>query len=165
MGASGFLHLDYIEGMKWKKPSTSRSRPKWWTSDHWATPVDVLLARQFGPFDLDPCATRKTAKAPLFFTRRDDGLRQHWRGKVFVNPPYSDPAPWLKKAIEETSSGSAELVAVLLPSDVSTGWFHELVKDRAEIHFWRGRIRFIGWKGTPIDRPRNGNIVAVYRSL
>ena len=151
--------------MKWK-PSTSRSRPRWWTSDHWSTPVDVLaqLERDFGSFDLDPCATSQTAKAPQFFTRRENGLRQYWHGKVFLNPPYSDPQPWLEKAIEETRAGRAALVVALLPSDVSTGWFHELVKDRAEIRFWRGRIRFIGWKGTPIDRPRNGNIVAIYRA-
>jgi phage N-6-adenine-methyltransferase len=149
--------------MKWK-PSTYRSRPNWWTSDHWQ-PIDVIrkLAEDFGPFDLDPCATSQSAKAPQFFTRRENGLRQKWHGRVFLNPPYSKPAPWLQKAIEETVSGRASVVVALLPSDVSTGWFHDLVKDRAEIQYWRGRIRFIGWKGTPIDRPRNGNIVAVYR--
>lgn len=140
-------------------------RPKWWTTDHWATPVDVVreLEREFGQFDLDPCATKKTAKASNYFTPREDGLKQRWRGRVFLDPPYSKPAPWLQKAIEEVSAGSAGIVVALLPSDVSTGWFHDLVKGRAEIRFWRGRIRFIGWQGTPIDRPRNGNILAIYR--
>jgi phage N-6-adenine-methyltransferase len=148
------------------KPSTSRSRPKWWTTDHWATPVDVVqdLEREFGRFDLDACATKRSAKAPQFFTPRENGLRQRWHGRVFLNPPYSQPEPWLKKAIEEIGARRCSLVVALLPSDVSTGWFHDLVKDRAEIRFWRGRIRFIGWKGTPIDRPRQGNILAIYRA-
>jgi phage N-6-adenine-methyltransferase len=128
--------------------------------------VDVVrdIARDFGPFDLDPCATPRTAKAPHFFTVREDGLRRNWHGRVFLNPPYSKPAPWLEKAIEETSRGRASLVVALLPCDTSTGWFHELVKDRAEIRWIRGRVCFLGWMGTPIDRPRQGNFFAIYRA-
>jgi site-specific DNA-methyltransferase (adenine-specific) len=42
----------------------------------------------YGGFDLDPCATQANAKCRRYFTRKENGLAQEWRGKVFINPPY-----------------------------------------------------------------------------
>jgi phage N-6-adenine-methyltransferase len=122
------------------------------------------LAAAFGEFDLDPCCRAETAKAPKFYTETDDGLSQPWHGRVFMNPPYSDIAPWLKKAIAETQAGRAELVVALLPAQTDTRWFHELVLPSAELFFKARRIRFYGWHGTPIPAPRAPSILAVYRA-
>lgn len=140
-------------------------RPAWWTSDHWATPPLIVqnLESEFGRFDLDPCCRAESAKAPAFFTPEEDGLSQPWRGRVFLNPPYSKPAPWLEKAIRETTEGRARLVVALLPASTDTRWFHELVKDRAEVRFLQGRIKFYGWMGTPIGSPKQGSMLAIYR--
>src|SRR5215217_4831933 len=53
----------------------------------WPTPPDVFeaLDAEFGPFDLDPCATPENAKCKRYFTLSDDGLAQDWTGRVFVN--------------------------------------------------------------------------------
>lgn len=141
-------------------------RPEWWNSDHWATPPQVvsILELEFGRFDLDPCCVPDTAKAPRFYTPADDGLRQPWFGRVFLNPPYSKPAPWLEKAIAETKrEGGADLVIALLPASTDTRWFHRLVKERAEIRFIQGRVRFFGWQRTPITSPKAPSIFAIYR--
>lgn len=140
-------------------------KPEWWNSDHWATPWPIvrMLEAEFGPFDLDPCCVSDTAKAPKFFTTAEDGLSQPWSGRVFLNPPYSKPGPWLEKAIRETTAGAADLVVALLPVSSDTRWFHELVKERAEVRFIKGRVRFFGWQRTPITSPKSPSMFAIYR--
>jgi phage N-6-adenine-methyltransferase len=67
----------------------------------WETPQVLYdeLARIFGGFTLDPCATQENAKCAHFFTREDDGLSRDWKGKVFMNPPYGrEIGRWVKKA-------------------------------------------------------------------
>lgn len=139
-------------------------KPEWWTSDHWATPLRVFnaISRQYGPFDLDACATDQTAKCMQWFTREDDGLHQPWYGRVWVNPPYSDPRPWIQKAVDSIRYGQAQRVVMLLPASTDTAWFHDLVLPHADVVFIRGRIKFLGWRGTPIGSPKAGNIIAVF---
>jgi phage N-6-adenine-methyltransferase len=121
------------------------------------------MAREFGPFDLDPAAQPHTAKASRYFTPDEDGLSRPWFGRVWLNPPYSKPRPWCEKAREETTNGNAEIVVMLLPASVDTRWFHEAVLPYAELRFIRGRVRFVGWEGTPIPSPKAPSIVAIYR--
>ena len=143
-----------------------REKPDGWNSDQWATPWQTIreLERRFGPFDLDPACQEHTAKAPTFYTIEQDGLSKPWFGRVFCNPPYSKPGPWCDKARQETVGGNAELVVMLLPASVDTGWFHDLVLPFADVQFLRGRVRFIGWEGTPIGSPKSPSILAIYRT-
>ena len=72
------------------------------TSDDWYTPPLVFDALGI-TFDLDPCAPPGGVPwipAPRWFTESDDGLSQPWRGRVWLNPPYSSPAPWLEKFVD-----------------------------------------------------------------
>ena len=82
---------------------------------------------------------------------------------MFLNPPYSRPAPWLEKAIKATTEEAANLVVALLPVRTDTRWFHRLVKDKAELRFVQGRIKWIGWQGTPIPNPKDPSMLAIYR--
>lgn len=141
-------------------------KPTWWTSDHWSTTSATMGAAiaQFGAFDLDPCCRPETAKAPKFYTAETNGLIQPWFGKVWLNCPYSDPAPWLRKSISETSQGRARLVVALLPVRTDTKWFHSLVWGVAELQFLKGRVKWIGWQGTPIPNPKDPSMLAIYRA-
>ena len=112
-------------------------------TDDWPTDPAVFaeLEEQFGPFDLDPCASDENAKCERYFTRSDDGLAQAWRGRVFMNPPYGRALPvWMRKAWE-ASQTTAELVVCLVPARTDTAWWHEYA-TRGEIYFLRGRLRF-----------------------
>jgi hypothetical protein len=51
---------------------------------------------------------------------------------------------------------------MLLPCATDTGWFHDLVLPHADLTFLRGRIRFLGWQGTPIGSPKAGTLIALF---
>ena len=139
-----------------------------WTTDEWATPWPLFerLSRQYGPFTLDAAASAENAKAPMFYTQEDDGLDLDWFGRVWVNPPYSDPRPWCIKALVETLSGRANRVVMLLPAAVDTHWFHNWVQGHAMWYPLRGRPRFLGPDGQPSKgTPKAGNVVAIYEGL
>lgn len=144
-----------------QKRPPARTPPDWWTPDEWETPPAFVAAleAEFGRFDLDPCARAETAKAEFYYTQEDDGLVQPWDGHVFVNPPYSKPGPWVEKALFEHARAGAT-VLLLLPAATDVGWFHDLVLPHCNVRFIRGRLRFLGWEGTPIGSPTAGNILA-----
>ena len=113
-------------------------------SDHWGTP-DWLFA-MFSDWH-DPC--------PPFGcqgTHRDD-LKGYWRHpKVYVNPPYSSPAPWVDKAIRTAAQGNT--VAMLLRHDTSTQWYVKLKVAGARFLIVEGRLNFKNLENT-IARAHN----------
>lgn len=125
---------------------------RFWTETHassateeWATPIDTFrqLAQEFGPFDLDVCATPANAKCARFFARADDGLAQDWgAARCWMNPPYGATiGAWMAKAWEASRCGA--LVVCLVPARTDTGWWHDWAM-RGEIRFLRGRLKFGG---------------------
>ena len=76
-------------------------------SDEWATPQELFdrLNAVFH-FDLDPAATPENAKCAKYYTTKENGLVQSWRGNVWLNPPYGrEIGAWVKKAYEEVTRG------------------------------------------------------------
>ena len=65
--------------------------------------------------------------------------RRLFGGYVWLNPPYSDPAPWLSRLVEEQLPGVA-----LLPVSTSTRWWNQYVwhPDVRTIGFFRKRLKF-----------------------
>ena len=118
------------------------------SNDDWATPNGVYdaLNAEFH-FTDDPC--------PLGGVNVLDGLTRQWGKSVFMNPPYSNPTPWVKKAYETSLNGST--VVGLLRGDTSTRWFHDWVLPYAELRFVKGRIKFNG-KPAPF-----ASIVAIWK--
>jgi len=108
----------------------------------WETPQSLFdeLSWIYGGFTLDPCATPQNAKCTRYFTREDDGLRQRWEGKVFVNPPYGREIDrWVRKAFESSQGGA--LVVCLLPARTDTRWWQDYAR-RGHVWFLRGRLKF-----------------------
>ena len=118
-------------------------------TDEWSTPQDLFdrLNAEFGPFDLDPCATANNAKCARFFTREDDGLSLLWNAsRIFMNPPYGRAiGKWMKKAWEEHFNST--VVVCLVPARTDTVWFQDFAM-RGEIRFIRGRLKFGGSKNS-----------------
>lgn len=72
------------------------------TSDDYYTPAWVF-ERMGIEFDLDVCAPPgggPFVPTARYFTKADDGLAQEWHGRVWMNPPYSDATPWVRRFIE-----------------------------------------------------------------
>ncbi len=71
-----------------------------------------------------------------------NGLLVDWKNKTYVNPPYSNPLPWVVKAIEERDKGKT--VALLLKLDTTTKWYYALEEANAHIMFIGERVKFNG---------------------
>lgn len=114
-------------------------------SDSWGTPQWLydFLDKSFGPFDLDPCADDKNAKCARYFTEADDGLKQTWTGKAFVNMPYSDLEAWLKKAYDSVYvDKTLDRCVLLMPARTETkAWCKYAVHGL--VFFLKGRLVFV----------------------
>lgn len=93
----------------------------------------------------DPC--------PLSFEPLEDGLSKDWKKKTYVNPPYSEPLKWVKKAIEEKQKG--KLIVMLLRADTSTEVFR-LCHQHGEVLFFARRIAFNG------KTPNFGSMLVIF---
>ncbi len=125
-------------------------------TDSWATPATLYeaLNAEFH-FNDDPCPLDES----IYAIRNNDGLNRVWGKSVYLNPPYSNPMPWVKKAYEESLRGS--VVVALLKADTSTAWFHDWVLGKAEIRFLRGRVHFVS-RNNQITRCPFANIIAIW---
>lgn len=130
--------------------------------DKWETPEHIFrpLNEEFN-FTLDPCAETETAKCAKFYTEADDGLEKDWSGEiVFCNPPYSraNINMWTKKCYQESLKGV--VIVALLPVSTSARWFHHYVYGKADIRYYKGRIRF---NGAPYTAPFS-SMLAIYNA-
>ncbi len=70
------------------------------TSNDWYTPRWLFTAAGI-TFDLDVAAPvnpeMRTCPARSYLTVIEDGLTTDWHGVVWMNPPFSGPAPWADK--------------------------------------------------------------------
>lgn len=110
-------------------------------TSEWYTPREIFEALGV-TFDLDPCSPGPGHWVPAkkIYTEVDDGLRQPWRGSVFMNPPYGGRhghVPWLVKFLDH-GNGIA-----IVRSYTSSDWWHEHMY-RAEALLWpRGKTKFV----------------------
>ena len=70
----------------------------------------------------------------------EDGLSIDWPDRTFINPPYSKPLPWIKKAIA-TNKIYNHSIALLLKHDSSTEWFRLLHAAGAHFLLVNGRLK------------------------
>ena len=102
------------------------------------TPPYIIEA--LGEFDLDPCSpiNRPFETAKSYYTVSDDGLKQEWVGRVWMNPPYGDKTKvWLKR-LAIHGNGIA-----LTFARTETNMFFDSIWDTADaILFIKGRLKF-----------------------
>jgi phage N-6-adenine-methyltransferase len=116
-------------------------------SDEWTTPPVVLykVREMWGKINLDPATTASNpVGAKYFIYLPQDGLKEDWMDKTFVNPPYSALKEWARKIGEE---GKLYEVIALVPARTDTVWFRELGNVSAYC-FWKGRLKFSGSKNS-----------------
>jgi hypothetical protein len=72
------------------------------TSDDYFTPPEVF-ERLGVVFDVDVCAPPGGVSwipAKNYLTQADNALATEWVGNVWMNPPFSNPTPFVKKFVE-----------------------------------------------------------------
>lgn len=98
-----------------------------------------------GGIDLDPCSNsheNPAVPAKILYTEEEDGLRQHWSGKVYMNPPWGRGIQaWTRKIIYHYESGHVEQAVLALPASTETQWFRPLYNY--VVCFAKGRCFFI----------------------
>lgn len=134
--------------------------------DLWRTPQQVIdyIQNRFGEISLDLCASVEGHVCNRYLTKENDFLNDlilesfiidsgvKLGSLCWMNPPYSNPLPFVRQAIKWSQAGYA--VAGILNNDSSTKWFVELEKNaQLLMPITGGRIAFLGSDGEPI----NGN--------
>ena len=104
------------------------------TSDDHYTPEWCM--KMFASYH-DPCPPRSIRDAFSY-----DWCEHH--DQIFVNPPYSNPMPWVEKAIREISIYPDSTIVMLLKHDSSTRWYAKLVEAGARFWMLQGRMNFTG---------------------
>ena len=137
-------------------------RARFTGENEWYTPAPYVEAARacLGAIDLDPAsapAAQETIRAARFFTRDDDGLKQEWHGRIWLNPPYAQPdiTRFIVKLLAEIAAGRATEAILLTHNYTDTAWFHAAAGQCAALCFTRGRIRFVGASGE-IAAPTQG---------
>lgn len=142
-----------MSGARWlgsKTPDVAR--------DSWRTPAWLFnyFSKLSGGFVVDAAADEHNALCDIYYTEEDDSLSMEWPEKVniWLNPPYSDPLPWVKKVVEQVTDNNC-VVYMLLPDDISNEWFRLAYDNAAEAYMLlhngqpkyqggkSGRVRFV----------------------
>lgn len=114
--------------------------------DRWRTPKELFLSlNDEFKFTVDACANKNNNLCDKYYS---DCLLCSWKGeRVFMNPPYSNPRPFLQKAYDESKHC---LVVALIKCDPSTRlWsiFYDYdlqkFKNGIKIRFYPKRIKFM----------------------
>lgn len=115
----------------------------------------------FGPFGCDVAALRSNRKVETYFgpdhedPARRDCLVVDWPTDRpnWMNPPYSNAYPFIKKADEQAARGATTVC--LLAARTDTRWFHEFIyhtsgcfRYAVEPFFLKGRLKFEGHKNS-----------------
>ena len=139
--------------------------------DEWETPPALFARMNRLCFELtgkefrqDVCASADNFKIGGFWSMAEDALAkspEEWRdrGPCWMNPPYSDPGPWLKRAHATQDVGG--VVFSLIPLSAETKYFRGHVTGAAEsILILSRRIRFVGATASA----KGPNVIALYRT-
>lgn len=137
--------------------------------DLWRTPPALFAAldAEFC-FQLDAAAAPHNALCKRFITEDENTLETPWSARIslpgycWLNPPYSDITPFIKKAATESKNQIGTVM--LVPADTSVGWFKQAIGTASEVRFiTSGRIGFINPEtGKPVSGNPKGSVLIIW---
>ncbi len=130
-------------------------------NDEWYTPAEII--QSLGEFDLDPASSTSAFNinhsAKKIYTLNDDGLKLPWFGRVWLNPPYSNPL--VQNFMQKMATHNNGIALVFFK--IEAKWFHDIVLDKATaIKLLYNRVKFFKPDGTVGQQPRNGSMLVAY---
>lgn len=132
----------------------------------WYSPPPYVEAARawMGSIDLDPASSEianQIVQAADFYTAKDDGLQMIWRGKVWLNPPYSHPlVDQFSEAIaQKYIAGEIEMGTMLLNNATETDFLQGLLMAACAVCFPDGRIPFLNQQLEPVNKPLQGQVI------
>lgn len=127
------------------------------SNDTWLTPPEFLA--KLGLFDMDPCnpANMPWVTATKMVCLPDNGLQVAWHGRVWCNPPFSAPLPWIVKMAKHGNG------IMLLPAkSPETVWGQMALSTADAILFIKGRMQFHYLDGTKSAGKWSPHMLAAY---
>jgi hypothetical protein len=123
----------------------------WGTPSIWLDRVKITL----GAIDLDPASDEQhnaRVGAKFFYTEKQNGLRQGWHGRVFLNPPGGRGIPKLffEKLVQEYMSTAVEAGIYLGYSLEQLLWSRKILEHiKCDIAIPQKRVHFVGAGNSP----------------
>lgn len=123
-------------------------------TDEWYTPKHVFDALGC-VFDMDVATPldRRYVSVPTNHWIFQESLKQHWRGFIWMNPPFGGRnglVPWLQKFFDH-GDGIA-----LVPDRTSAPWWQDFAPRADLALFISPKLKFIGADGLPGESPAQG---------
>ena len=138
-----------IRSAKEKMAENSRLLPRHGHNEYFTPPPIIEAAREaMGGIDLDPASNehaQKWIKAKRWIGEHEDGLKQSWQGKVWMNPPYNSGLlmPFVTRLLKEPISQAV----TLLNNNTETLWSQALLKASNAVCFPKARLKFWNSEG------------------
>ena len=118
-------------------------------NDNYGTPIFLFVEKTI-EYNVNPVfdyfASKQNHVTKKYWTKKNNAFEKNWKYDGFINPPYSIIADVMKKAYEEHLKNNITLM-ILTYNKTDTAWWHEYVEDKAEVHFHKGRIKFLDKDG------------------
>jgi len=135
----------------------------------------AMLERDFGPFNLDVCASDGHHLCTRYFTAENSCLGdEHWGldgvpSRAICNPPYSEGliGPIVQRALKEALAGMCSTLFIFPAKKSELAWYHDFVLNpggtgATAIYPIRGRIDFCRG-GVPLGSPNHASVLVDFQ--
>lgn len=135
-------------------------------NNEWYTPGRFieLVRGFFGEIDVDPASSEianRTVRAKTIFTAVEDGRRQRWYGRVWLNPPYAQPLmnDFAEAVASKYQTGEIDEACILVNNATETQWCQRLIGCASAVCFPKSRIKFLDPEGNATGAPLQGQAI------
>lgn len=167
-GISDKTPINHFKALGWfpannAHVSYATGENEWYTPDNYINAAKKVM----GSIDTDPATTESANNrigAKTFYTIENTGLGKIWKGNVWLNPPYSQPAVshFCDTFARKFRSGEIKQGCVLINNATETSFAQKLLKLCLVVCFPESRIRFLDIEGNPKGVPLQGQMVIYF---